>query len=73
MQFMLIIGCFLAYYSAWGICDRCILIATAASCGGSCIGMTFLNPSCFAGVLASLLRGFRIGSELAHVDIQWKI
>lgn len=73
MKFLLIIGCFLAYYIAWGFCDRCILIVTVASCGGTWVGMGFLGPSCYAGILASLLRGFRLGSEMAHVDIQWKI
>lgn len=73
MSIILIVACFLAYYSAWGLCDTCILIATGASCGGVCVGMTFLSPSCYAGVLACLLRGFRIGNEIANVNVHWKI
>ena len=68
-----LITLFFLYYEFWGVCDRCILIVAGASCGGACIGMGFLNVSCLAGVLASLLRGFRLGNEIAHVDIHWKI
>lgn len=73
MQALLVALCFTTYYIAWGVCDTCILIITAASCGGACSGLGFLTPSCWAGILASLLRGFRVGNELAHVDVHWKI
>jgi hypothetical protein len=73
MKCLLILAIFLTYYMAWGWCDYCILITAGASCGGACAGMTFLVPSCWGGVLASLLRGFRIGNEIASVNIHWKI
>lgn len=73
MKLLLVCVLFLIYYSLWGVCDYCILIATASSCLGGFVGMGFLTPSCWAGIIASLLRGFRLGSELAHVDVHWKI
>jgi hypothetical protein len=73
MQIVLIVAFFATYYLTWGICDYCILVAAGASCGGVCAGMTFLSPSCWAGVLACLLRGFRIGNEIASVEVHWKV
>lgn len=73
MKVLIIVGLFLTYYLSWGFCDYCILITTLGSCAGSCSGMTFLFPSCWAGILASLLRGFRLGNELATVNVHWKI
>lgn len=63
---------FLAYYLSFGFCDVCILFTTLASCAGKCVGLEFLNVSCWAGVLASVLRGFRIGSEIATIDVKMK-
>lgn len=73
LQILMVCLFFLAYFIFWEVCDLCIFLVAAASCGGSCIGLTFLSPSCWAGIFASLLRGFRIGSEIAHVDVHWKI
>ena len=73
MKFLIIVGLFLTYYMAWGFCDYCILAATGASCGCACSGATWLFPSCWAGILASLLRGFRLGNEIATVNIHWKV
>lgn len=63
---------FLVYYLSFGLCDVCILIATLGSCAGKCVGLDFLHVSCWAGVLASVLRGFRVGSEIATVDVKLK-
>lgn len=73
LQGILVASFFLVYYLTFGLCDYCILAAAAGSCVGTCAGMTFLGPSCWAGVLACLLRGFRLGNEIASVDIHWKI
>ena len=72
-QTAVIVFIFLVYFLAWGVCDLCILLATIGSCAGSCVRIDWLAPSCWAGFLASLLRGYRIGSEIAHIDVQWKL
>jgi hypothetical protein len=61
------------YIGMWSWCDVCILGLTAASCLGTCTICSFLSFNCIAGVLASLYKGFRIGSEWATLDIHWKI
>ena len=69
----IIVLIFLIYFLAWGVCDTCILLATIGSCAASCLRIDWLGPSCWAGFLASLLRGYRIGSEIAHIDVNWKL
>lgn len=73
VQTVVIVFIFLVYFLSWGVCDICILLATIGSCAGSCVRIDWLAPSCWAGFLASLLRGYRIGSEIAHIDVQWKL
>ena len=73
VQTLVVVFFFLVYFLAWGVCDLCILLATIGSCAGSCARIDWLAPSCWAGFLASLLRGYRIGSSIAHVDVKWQI
>lgn len=73
MRFLLIIGIFIGYYIMFGVSDALVLGLTIGSCAGMCSGIGFLGPSCGAGLLACMLRGFTIGSELAQVRIHWKI
>ena len=73
MKTLLLLSAFALYFLLWGVCDICILLVAAASCGGVCIGMDFLSTSCVAGVLAALFRGFRLGNEIAAVEIHWKM
>ena len=61
-----------AYVALWQFCDFCILGVAVASCAASCVGCGFMTFNCIAGVMASLLKGFRLGSELANVEIHWK-
>jgi hypothetical protein len=62
-----------AYVAAWSYCDICVLGVAVGSCAASCVGCGFLSFNCFAGILASLIKGFRIGSEVASLDIHWKM
>ena len=73
VSLFLLITFFLVYYLSFGLCDTCILLATVGSCVGKCVGMNFLGVSCWAGILASILRGFRLGNEIASVEVKWKI
>jgi hypothetical protein len=61
------------FYIAWGLCDICVLALTVGSCAASCLGASWLTVSCLGGVGATLLRGIRIGSQLASVDLHLKI
>lgn len=72
LRTLLICIVFLLYFLLWGLSDVLILIIVGSSCGASCLGVPFLAPSCLAGFLVILLRGIRIGSSIAHVDVQWK-
>jgi hypothetical protein len=62
---------FLLYYLLWNWDAMLTFIIAISSCTLSCIGMPFLCPSCYAGLLVSLLHGIRVGNELIHVDIKW--
>lgn len=73
MRTVLILSSFALYFLLWGVCDVCILAVAAASCGSICLGMTYMTPSCVAGALAALFRGFRIGNQIAAVEIHWKM
>ena len=73
MRFLMIIGIFIAYYMLFGVSDVLVLALTIGSCAGVCAGAGFLGPSCGAGLLACLLRGYTLGSEIAQVKIHWKI
>lgn len=68
-----IILIFLIYFLAWDVCDICILLTAIGSCAATCLRIDWLGPSCWAGFFASILRGYRVGSEIAHVDVQWKL
>ena len=57
----------------WDWCDVCILATTLASCAAPCIGLSFLQPMCTAGVVACLWKGFTVASSIAEVHVQWKI
>lgn len=73
MRTVLILSTFALYFLLWGVCDFGILCVAAASCGSVCLGMTYMSASCVAGIFVSLLRGFRIGNQIAAVEIHWKM
>lgn len=63
----------LVYAATWNVCDLCIMYVAAASCGVTILGGSFMFSPCWIGILATFLKGFRIGSTLAHVDVKWTI
>jgi hypothetical protein len=63
----------LVYLALWNVCDLCIMYAAAGSCGITLLGGSFMFSSCWIGILATFIKGFRIGSTLAHVDVKWTI
>jgi hypothetical protein len=71
VKVVLIFVFFALYYLLWNWYAMITFIIAIASCTLSCLGMPFLCPSCYAGLLVSLLHGIRIGNELIHVDIKW--
>ena len=73
IKLMLIGLVFLMYMALWNVCDLCIMYVTAASCGVTLLGGSFLFSSCWIGILATFLKGFRVGSTDAHVDVKWTI
>jgi hypothetical protein len=73
MRFLLILAVAVIYIAMWSLCDICVLGIAVGSCMCSCMGCGFMSFNCFAGILASLIKGFRIGSELAAIDVHWKI
>ena len=73
MRIALTVGVLFLYLGLWHYCEVCILGVTVVSCAASCTLCNFLSFNCVAGVLASLWKGFRIGTELANVEIHWKI
>lgn len=73
MKVLFMAGVFASLFLLWGVCDLCIMLVAVGSCALTCLGFPFLGPSCVLGALVCLLRGFRFGSELASVDVHWKI
>jgi hypothetical protein len=73
MRMLLILAVSVIYIALWSLCDICVLSIAVGSCMCSCMGCGFMSFNCFAGILASLIKGFRIGSELAAIDVHWKI
>lgn len=73
IQTVVVIGIFLAYFLLWDFWDAGIFMVAAGSCGASCLGIAWLTPSCFAGAVASIIKGVRLGSQIAHVDVQWRV
>ena len=73
MRFLLILAVAVIYIAMWSLCDICVLGIAVGSCMCSCMGCGFMSFNCFAGIFASLIKGFRIGSEIAAVDVHWKI
>lgn len=73
MRVVVLLTIFLLYFVFWGTSDVAILGLTLGSCAGTFIGLDFLLIPCWAGVIASLLRGFTLGSQIATIDVHWKI
>ncbi len=73
MKLMLMGLMVLTYLALWNVCDFCIMYATAASCGITLLGGSFMFSPCWIGIIATLLKGFRIGSTDAHVDVKWTL
>lgn len=63
----------LTYLAMWNVCDLCIMYTMFAACGVTLLGGSFLFSSCWIGILATFLKGFRIGSTDAHVDVKWTL
>ena len=63
----------LMYMALWNVCDLCIMYTMAAACGVTLLGGSFMFSTCWIGILATFMKGFRIGSTTAHVDIKWNI
>jgi hypothetical protein len=63
----------LLFLAFWDLCDLCILIITISTCAAPCIGLSFLQPLCTAGIIASMWRGFTVASSIAEIHVQWKI
>jgi hypothetical protein len=63
----------LLFICFWDLCDICILIVTLAACAAPCVGLSFLQPMCTAGIVACLWKGFTVASSIAEVHVQWKL
>jgi hypothetical protein len=61
------------YVCMWFVCDICIAWTTVATCGVTLLGGSWLTSTCWLGVCATLIKGFRIGETMAHVDVKWNI
>jgi hypothetical protein len=65
---------FVLYYLFWNVCDSCVLVTAVISCAASCVtGMDFTRISCAGGATAVLLKGIRVGSKIAHIDIKYDV
>lgn len=73
MKTTIVFALFLLYFILWNMSDIGILLVAIGSCAGSFTCLPFLSVSCYAGIVASLLRGFTLGSEIATIDIHWKV
>ena len=73
IKVMLMFFVILMYAAMWNICDLCIMYTMVAACGVTLLGGGFMFSSCWIGILATFLKGFRIGSTTAHVDVKWNI
>ena len=63
----------LLYLAMWNVCDLCIMYTTFVACGVTLLGGSFMFSPCWIGILATFLKGFRIGSTDAHVDVKWTL
>ena len=73
LKIMSILVIILIYLAMWTACDLCIMYTMFAACGVTLLGGNFLFSSCWIGILATFLKGFRIGSTDAHVDVKWTL
>jgi hypothetical protein len=72
MRIITVLAFFGLYYILWSWYAMFTFTLAIFSCALSCLGLPFLGASCYAGILASLIHGIRIGNELVHVDVKWK-
>ena len=63
----------LMYTAMWFVCDVCIMWTAIGTCGVTLLGGSFLSTTCWLGICATLLKGFRIGDTMAHVDVKWTV
>jgi hypothetical protein len=72
MKFAIIALCFAIYYIAWAWYAMITFVVAVSVCTLSCLGIPCLTSACYAGILASLLHGVRLGNDMIHVDIKWR-
>lgn len=74
LKICMLVVVFVLYYLFWNVCDSCVLVTAVISCAASCVtGMDFTRISCAGGAAAVLLKGIRVGSKIAHIDIKYDI